>query len=99
MLLDGPATRCSTHVKVIIHLSPAQAEHLRREAERLGLTPKDLARAAAAYLLATRDDDLRKPRVPQRRDCPRAKLSSGTSLLAREPHRYFRMPILPATSV
>src|SRR5438067_13241825 len=57
MLLDGPATRYSTHMKVTIDLSPAQAERLRQEAERLGLAPEDLARAAVADLLATRDDD------------------------------------------
>ena len=57
MLLDGPATRYSTPMKVTIDLSQAQGERLRREAERLGLTPEDLARAAVADLLATRDDD------------------------------------------
>jgi len=58
MLLDGPATtRYSTHMKVTIDLSPAQAERLRQEAERLGLAPEDLARAAVADLLATKDDD------------------------------------------
>lgn len=44
-------------MKVTIDLSPAQAERLRQEAERLGLTPEDLARAAVADLLATRADD------------------------------------------
>jgi hypothetical protein len=57
MLLDGTATRYSTHMKVIIDLSPAQADRLRQEADRLGLTPEDLARAAVADLLAARDDD------------------------------------------
>ena len=57
MLVDGPATRYSTHMKVTIDLSQAQGERLRRKAERLGLTPEDLARAAVADLLATRDDD------------------------------------------
>jgi len=57
MLLDGPATRYCTRMKVTIDLSAAQAERLRQEAERLGLTPEDLARAAVADLLATRDDD------------------------------------------
>ena len=61
MLLDGPATRYSTHMKVTIDLSPAQAERLRQEAERLGLAPEDLARAAVADLLATRDDDFEAP--------------------------------------
>ena len=44
-------------MKLTIDLSPAQAERLRHEAERLGLAPEDLARAALADLLATRDDD------------------------------------------
>ena len=57
MLLDGPTTRYSTHMKVTIDLSSAQAERLRQEAERLGLTPEDLARAAVADLLTTRDGD------------------------------------------
>jgi predicted transcriptional regulator len=44
-------------MKLTIELSSAQAERLHREAERLGLAPEDLARAALADLLATRDDD------------------------------------------
>ncbi len=46
-------------MKLTIDLSPAQAERLRHEAERLGLAPEDLARAALADLLATRDDDFK----------------------------------------
>lgn len=46
-------------MKFIIELSPGQAERLRREAERLGLTPEDLARAAVADLLATPDEGFR----------------------------------------
>lgn len=46
-------------MKFTIELSPAQAERLRHEAERLGLAPEDLARAALADLLATRDDDFK----------------------------------------
>jgi hypothetical protein len=46
-------------MKVTIDLSPAQAERLRLEAERLGLAPEDLARAAVADLLATRDDEFK----------------------------------------
>jgi hypothetical protein len=44
-------------MKLAIELSPAEAERLHREAERLGIAPEDLARAALADLLATRDDD------------------------------------------
>ena len=50
-------TRYSIRMKLTIDLSPAQAERLRHEAERLGLAPEDLARAAIADLLAARDDD------------------------------------------
>jgi predicted transcriptional regulator len=46
-------------MRLTIELSPAQAERLRREAERLGLAPDDLARAAIADLLATRGEDFR----------------------------------------
>lgn len=46
-------------MKLSIDLSPAQAERLRREAERLGLTPEDLARAAIADLLATPSEQFR----------------------------------------
>jgi len=44
-------------MKLLIDLSPAQADRLRLEAERLGLTPEDLARAAIVNLLATTGDD------------------------------------------
>ena len=44
-------------MKLTIDLSPAQTERLRQEAERLGLAPEDLARAAVADLLAAGDDD------------------------------------------
>ncbi len=43
-------------MKLSIELSPAQADRLRLEAERLGLAPEDLARAAIADLLATAGD-------------------------------------------
>ena len=42
-------------MKLTIDLSAAQVERLRNEAERLGLTPEDLARAAIVDLLATPD--------------------------------------------
>ncbi|MGH7393726.1 MAG: DNA-binding protein [Candidatus Rokuibacteriota bacterium] len=44
-------------MKLSIDLSAAQAERLRAEAERLGLTPEELARAAVADLLATVGED------------------------------------------
>jgi hypothetical protein len=44
-------------MKLSIDLSPAQVERLRLEAERLGLTPEDLARAAIADLLAGAGED------------------------------------------
>jgi hypothetical protein len=46
-------------MKLTIDLSPAQAERLRQEAERLGLAPEDIARAAVADLLATPGDDFK----------------------------------------
>jgi hypothetical protein len=46
-------------MKLTIDLSPVQAERLRGEAERLGLTPEDLAHAAITDLLATPDDQFR----------------------------------------
>lgn len=44
-------------MKFTIDLSPSQAERLRQEAERLGLAPEELARAAIADLLATPDEE------------------------------------------
>ena len=46
-------------MKLAFELPPAQSERLREEAERLGLTPEDLARAALADLLATPDAEFR----------------------------------------
>ena len=46
-------------MKLSIDLSPAQADRLRIEAERLGLTPEDLARAAITYLLAPTGEDFK----------------------------------------
>ncbi len=42
-----------------IELPAAQAARLREEAARLGVPPAELARAAVADLLATKDDDFR----------------------------------------
>ena len=47
-------------MKLTIDLSPAQTERLRLEAERLGLAPEDLARAAVADLLANSDDEFKR---------------------------------------
>ncbi|PYR01090.1 MAG: DNA-binding protein [Acidobacteria bacterium] len=46
-------------MKLAFELPPAQAEKLRAEAERLGLLPEDLARAALTDLLATPDANFR----------------------------------------
>lgn len=46
-------------MRLTINLSPAQADRLRRQAEVLRIAPEDLARAALADLLATRDEDFR----------------------------------------
>lgn len=44
-------------MKVAFDLPEAQAEKLQREAERLGVPPADLARAALTDLLAARDKE------------------------------------------
>ncbi len=44
-------------MKVVFELPAAQAEKLRAEAARLGLSPDDLARAALSDLLASPDSD------------------------------------------
>ena len=46
-------------MKVVFELPDAQAERLRSEADRLGIQPSDLARAALADLLTSRDEDFR----------------------------------------
>jgi hypothetical protein len=46
-------------MKLSIELSAAQAERLRHEAERLGLSPEDLARAVVADVLAAPDEGFR----------------------------------------
>ena len=42
-------------MKLAFELPPAQADKLRDEAQRLGLAPEELARAALADLLGTPD--------------------------------------------
>jgi len=44
-------------MEFLIQLSSAQIERLRLEAERLGLKPEELARAAIVDLLATTGED------------------------------------------
>ena len=46
-------------MKLAFELPRAQADKLREEAKRLGLTPEDLARAAVADLLGTPDAEFR----------------------------------------
>ncbi len=46
-------------MKVAFELTPAQAERLSLEAERLGITPDQPAHAAVAELLATPDDSFK----------------------------------------
>ena len=46
-------------MNVAFELPPAQAEKLQQVADRLGLSPSDLARAAVTTLLADGDDDFR----------------------------------------
>jgi hypothetical protein len=56
-IVRRPIARYSENMKVAFDLPEAQAEKLRREAERLGIPPSDLARAALTDLLAARDKD------------------------------------------
>ena len=42
-------------MRLAIELPPAQADRLRAEAERLGLAPEELARAALSDLLSSPD--------------------------------------------
>lgn len=44
-------------MRLAIELPPAQAEKLRAEAQRLGISPEELARAALGDLLATPDSE------------------------------------------
>lgn len=46
-------------MKLSVELSAAQGERLRLEAERLGLTPEALARAAISDLPASMGDDFK----------------------------------------
>jgi len=46
-------------MRLTFELPAAQAEKLREEAQRLGLSPEDLARAALADLLGTPDAEFR----------------------------------------
>jgi hypothetical protein len=59
-LLDAAPPRYSAGMKFSIDLSDAQAERLRHEAERLGLSPEDLARAVVADILTAPDEDFQK---------------------------------------
>jgi hypothetical protein len=46
-------------MQFFIELSPAQADRLRLEAQRLGLKPEDLARAAITDLLASPGEEFK----------------------------------------
>jgi antitoxin FitA len=46
-------------MKVAIELSQPQVDRLREEAERLGVAPEELARAAVADLLSAQREDFR----------------------------------------
>ena len=58
-LLDGEPGCTIDAMNVVFELPPAQAERLQREADRLGISPSELARAALSDLLADRDEDFR----------------------------------------
>lgn len=46
-------------MNLAFELPAAEAEKLRQEAKRLGLSPEELARAVVADFLAARDEDFR----------------------------------------
>lgn len=46
-------------MKVVFELPPEQARRLRQEAELLGISPEELARAAVSDLLVTPSEDFR----------------------------------------
>ena len=54
-LLARRGSRRVLQMKLAVELPPAEAEKLRAEAERLGVSPEDLARAALTDLLSTPD--------------------------------------------
>ena len=56
-LLDGVPRATVRPMRLAIALPPAQADRLRAEAERLGLSPEDLARAVLSDLLSTPDSE------------------------------------------
>jgi hypothetical protein len=63
------------HMKLAIELPAAQADKLRAEAQRLGLSPEDLARAALSDLLSTPD--------PEFQDAARRVLTKNQDLYKR----------------
>jgi hypothetical protein len=56
-LLDRRAGRKVEVMKLAFELPPAQAERLQKEADRLGVAPDELARAALTDLLANHDPE------------------------------------------
>jgi hypothetical protein len=56
-LLGGAPSRYSARMKLSIELSAAQSEQLGREAERLGVSPEEFARAVVADVLAAPAED------------------------------------------
>jgi hypothetical protein len=56
-LLASVAGVTVLHMRLAIELPATQADKLRAEAERLGLAPEELARAALSDLLSTPDSE------------------------------------------
>jgi hypothetical protein len=54
-----PEVGYTERMNVAFDLPPAEAARLQEEADRLGIPPSDLARAAVADLLANRDEEFR----------------------------------------
>ena len=56
---EARETKAAESTKVSFELGDSQSNRLRQEADRLGIQPSDLARAALTDLLEGRDEDVR----------------------------------------
>jgi hypothetical protein len=74
-------------MKLTIELSPAQAERLRQEAQRLGLAPADPARAAIVDLPATPGADFKTAASPDALSQPGGGRRVGSTRRRRDLRR------------